>query len=83
MYICIITNNINDYSLGYPFNGTINKIVYIPRLFTFFYLSGRSSIYIFSPTFSTSIPFFDLIFSSPIPLISSNFNSFSPPDLDI
>lgn len=32
MYICIITNNIKDYSLGYSFNWTINKIVYIPRL---------------------------------------------------
>ena len=64
MYICIITNNINDYSLGYFFNWTINKIViYIPRLLSvsFVFQAVLSNVFLsvtcctpsslFAPTF--------------------------------
>lgn len=65
IYIYIITNNINDYSLGYSFfNWTINKIVYIVRLFLppllLFLLSGRPFSFLprFDSFFLFSISFF-------------------------
>lgn len=65
IYIYIITNNINDYSLGYSFfNWTINKIVYIARLFLppllLLLLSGRPFSFLprFDSFFLFSISFF-------------------------
>ena len=61
MYICIITNNINDYSLGYFFNWTINKIVYIPRLLSvssIFQAVLSTCCFLFPPFSLTSSPLF-------------------------